>query len=118
MGVRGRCLGAVGFQFSRGCEKCEVNTSGNDVVAACLTPVKNNQIIKVIKSRRWNHNFPGIGRHEITINLIIIFSERVKSLQSFEAVKAPKAKKSLKFVKAFLFSFFVNFTFSSRTLML
>ena len=34
-----RCLETVGLQSSEGCEKCEVNTRGNDVAAACLTPV-------------------------------------------------------------------------------
>ena len=33
--VCGRCLGAVGSH----CERCEVNTKGNEVVAPCLTPV-------------------------------------------------------------------------------
>ena len=33
--VRGRCLETVGLQSSEGCEKCDLNTRGNDVVAAC-----------------------------------------------------------------------------------
>ena len=37
MPVRG-ILGAVGSQSFSGCEGCEV-TKGNDVMAACLTPV-------------------------------------------------------------------------------
>ena len=48
----GRCKGIF---FSKQCEKCEVNTRRNEVVAACLTTVsvlrgfgKSDQIIKIL----------------------------------------------------------------------